>query len=452
MRHFGIRRSHNRNASVSSSIKTDSRARSSNVLWMTVVLIGVIQLILMSSYNCTVAPTNHDHHLLAAQDHSSNRRPISSFWWPSPETSGGFLSAIYRAQHPKDCQAKSTKFFVMQSLKKNEGDNRGLSAWASITMQLMLHAFSDGDNFEGGRRVLINDNKLWPMAKGCKHDPQQITRECYFLPLTNCKLSDVDPIDAKDTAVLNKAKDEYDHTVRTLYSSDTSKYTLLVDDKFSWSGLPGSGKDHSQIPLVSAFLAYYLRPQPWLQKEIDLRLRRSIPSDLDPSKTVGVPIRRSDKCFGHKIVGSAGGELDCPALEDYLDAVKNFTRFDPLIRNIIVTSEDKSACLEFVELVKKELPSLRVVLNVGDVQQGTGSASKLEAYEDSVNNADVVASALTSFHMQMRSRYFVVTTKSSWTSSIAIFARVYGFAASSDIYVIDIGRNRNNCSDMARKG
>ena len=108
--------------------------------------------------------------------------------------------------------------------------------------------------------------------------------------------------------------------------------------------------------------------------------------------------------------------------------------------------------MEFVKLLKKELPSLRVVLNVGDVQQGTGSASKLEAYESGANNADVIASALTSFHMHLRARYLIATTKSSWSSSICIFARVYGFASSSDIYVIDIGRNRNIYSEQARRG
>jgi hypothetical protein len=74
-------------------------------------------------------------------------------------------------------------------------------------------------------------------------------------------------------------------------------------------------------------------------------------------------------CEGHNITGSAGGELDCPALLTYLGGVKKFIAFDPHIENVIVTSEDKSACDEFLVLMKKERPTLRVVLNVGDVQQ-----------------------------------------------------------------------------------
>ena len=143
----------------------------------------------------------------------------------------------------------------------------------------------------------------------------------------------------------------------------------------------------------------------------------------------------------------------CFPPKEYLDAVKNFTMFDPLIRNVIVTSEDSSACSDFIAMLKRELPTLRIITNgeyvafnqhshqaadpaamhaiidrldhavkcekrgssslsssdvlaysVGDVQQGTGSASKLEAYKEAVDNAEVVASALTSFHMHMRAR------------------------------------------------
>ncbi len=445
-----------KSTSIGSRSKKSAGVLSSNLLVITMAALVLIQLILIFSQTLHV---NVDQRQQSVQNEplrqhagTTNEKlsSIASFWWPSPATSGGFLSAIYNAQNPEDCSSKSTKYFVMQSLKKNEGDNRGLSAWASITMQHMLHAFSDGDDPSAGRRIVINDNNLWPMAKGCQHGPE--TRECYFLPLTKCKLSDVDPIDTKDgsVALIDQKKDNYDRSARTLYSSDTSKYARMTENKIEWTGLPGNQKDHSLTALTAAFLAYNLQPQPWLRKEIDERLKKSLPVDLNPDRTLGVPIRRSDKCFGHDIEGSAKGELDCPSLETYLQSVKEFIKFDPLIDTIIITSEDNAACSEFIELVKKEIPSLRIVTNVGDVQQGTGSASKLESYKEGASNADVIASALTSLHMHLRARYFVLTTKSSWTSSIAILARVYGF--STDVYVIDIGRNRNSYSESARKG
>ena len=52
-------------------------------------------------------------------------------------------------------------------------------------------------------------------------------------------------------------------------------------------------------------------------------------------------------------------------------------------------------------------------------------------------NVFVLISALTSMHMHLRARYFVITSKSTWTSTIALMARVYGFAT-SDVFVIDI--------------
>ena len=375
---------------------------------------------------------------------------MSSYWWPSPK-SGGFLSAIHRAQHSTDCSSRNTKFFVLRSLQNNQEDNRGLSAWASVTMNHFLHAFSDGDNATLGRRILMTDDELWPMAKGCNHGPE--TRECYFIPFTNCNLRDVDPINATDgsVAVLADVKDEYNRSVRTLYSSDTSKYARMTKDPISWSGLQAGQKgEYSKASLIAAFLAYSFQPQDWLKQEIDFRLRKSLPVDIDPEKTIGVPIRRSDKCHGHSIEGSAKGELNCPDLADFLTEVKRFLEFDPTISNIIVTSEDSSATTEFIELVKSQLPQLRIITNVGDVQQGTGSASKLESYKNNTSNSDVIASALTSMHMHLRARYFVLTTKSSWTSCIAILARVYGFA--SDVHVIDLGPTTHAFSHVARSG
>jgi len=374
---------------------------------------------------------------------------VNSYWWPSAEESGGLLGKIHAAQNPADCSSQSTKFFVWRSRLDNEKDTRGLTAWAHAGASHMVHAFTDGDQYaKFGSRVLITDDKLWPMAKGCLNGGPQ-TRECYFEALTSCKLSDVDEIRTKNSTVLQSARDEYDRSLRTVYSSN-QLWFRIVRNKYSWLKLPGNEKDHSSIALMAASFAYYFRPKPWLRKEIDQRIRRSMPADMNPDRTLGVPIRRSDKCHGHNITGSAAGELDCPALHIYLDGVKKFLEFDPLIENVIVTSEDKSACDKFLEMMKKDFPSLRVVLNVGDVQQGTGSGSKLESYVEGAANANVVASALTSLHLHLRARYFIITSKSTWTSTISVMARVYGFA--SEVFVLDIGRNTNNFSALARSG
>ncbi len=373
---------------------------------------------------------------------------INSYWWPSAEETGGILGKIQLMQNPPDCTSPSTKFFVWRSLDKNKKDTRGLTAWAHAGMSNLLHAFTDGDQLFSSR-VLITEDALWPMAKGCPHGPE--TMECYFEPLTRCTFSNVDALTSRNATALVNVKDEYDRSLRTVYSSRKVWYRV-TNNKYSWTNLPDE-KDHSQLTLTAALIAYYFRPKLWLRNEIDKRIRQSIPLDLNPDRTVSIPIRRSDKCHGHNITGSAAGELECPPLQAYLDGLHQFMLFDPLIENVIVTSEDKSACDEFLDLLRRNYPdnnTLRVIVNVGDVQQGTGSGSKLESYVEGADNADVIASALSSMHLHLRARYFVITSKSTWTSTITVMARAYGFA--SDIYAIDIGRNHNAFSDLARKG
>ncbi|KAL9183018.1 hypothetical protein ACHAXT_004805 [Thalassiosira profunda] len=370
-------------------------------------------------------------------------KKINSYWWPSAETGGGLLGKMYRAQHPLDCSSPTTKFLVWRSMKDSEKDTRGLTAWAHAGASHLLHALTNGDQFETfGSRVLITDDKLWPMAKGCLNGPE--TRECYFEPLTNCKLSEVDGVSSTGSVKVELAQngDEYDRKARVVYTSQSDPWFRPIGAKYAWTGLPGGDGKHPDMAVFASGIAYYFRPLKWLRQEIDSRIRRSIPPDLDPSRTLGersvlknpdiaaekpqahvipsgVPIRRSDKCKGHNLKGSAAGELECPPLNDYLGGVKSFLEFDPLIENIIVTSEDKEACDEFIQMVQKEVPKLRVIQNVGDVQQGTGSGSKLEAYFEKTSNNNVIPSALTSMHLHLRAQYFVITSKSTWTNTIA---------------------------------
>ena len=224
-------------------------------------------------------------------------------------------------------------------------------------------------------------------SEGCQHGPE--TRECYFEPLTQCKVSDADPIsDTTKAFALKTPNDEYDRSIRTLYTAQ-DPWWRSTKDQYAWTKLPG--RLHSEISMLSALFAYYFNPRPWLRDEIDKRLQASIPADLDPNQTVGVILRRSDKCRGHNIKGSAAGEMNCKPISAYLEGVQTFVEFDPSIKNVIVTSEDKSACDEFMEMLKKELPKLRIIQNVGDVQQGTGSGSKLESYTEGSSNSAVVA-------------------------------------------------------------
>ena len=51
----------------------------------------------------------------------------------------------------------------------------------------------------------------------------------------------------------------------------------------------------------------------------------------------------------------------------------------------------------------------------------------------------------------MRAKYFVITSQSTWTSTVTLMARAHGFAT-SDIFVIDIDRKTNRLAKLAEAG
>ena len=54
-------------------------------------------------------------------------------------------------------------------------------------------------------------------------------------------------------------------------------------------------------------------------------------------------------------------------------------------------------------------------------------------------------------HMHMRAKYFVITSQSTWTSTVTLMARAHGFAT-SDIFVIDIDQKTNRLAKLAEAG
>jgi hypothetical protein len=89
-------------------------------------------------------------------------------------------------------------------------------------------------------------------------------------------------------------------------------------------------------------------------------------------------------------------------LESYLKDVQRFLYFDPNINSVIINHHIRILICSIgfrVITIQKHLPQLQVTTNRDDVQQGTGSAPKLESYKTNVEceiwNQTVVASALT---------------------------------------------------------
>jgi hypothetical protein len=54
-------------------------------------------------------------------------------------------------------------------------------------------------------------------------------------------------------------------------------------------------------------------------------------------------------------------------------------------------------------------------------------------------------------HMHMRAKYFVITSSSTWTSTVTLMARAYGFSI-SDTFVIDLNDKANRLAGLAKTG
>mmetsp|Transcript_17142 Transcript_17142/g.23669 ORF Transcript_17142/g.23669 Transcript_17142/m.23669 type:complete len:478 (-) Transcript_17142:235-1668(-) len=319
------------------------------------------------------------------------------------------LGVLYRHQHPADCNQQ--KFIVWTFPGKTSTRNVG-SIYTNI-VRWFPAAFKSG-------RILVLDDRNWALA-----DCPSKNSECYFEPITNCRIEYVSEIRESE--------------VFTITDLDKQKFASLPQDKRVWKA-PSSwwymegdlqaeasiiwpGKSFRHVcHLMSATVLYAMRPNKWLLSEISRKLNGSFPEDFDPSRAVGMPIRASDKCRGHSVSHSANGEVACSnTVNNYMSFVEKLYEFDPRVDTLLVSSEDAG----IVQLVKEKNEERfkntgrrwRILLNKGDIMQGSGSATYLveKARTGEHSISDQVIAAMSSIHFQLRSRYLMVTFQSSFS-------------------------------------
>ena len=112
---------------------------------------------------------------------------------------------------------------------------------------------------------------------------------------------------------------------------------------------------------------------------------------------------------------SAKGEYECIKIETYMQRANAIRAYDPQIDTIILTSEDESIIQSSKNFTTYNGVQWRFVYNVGDIRQGTGSATALQKETDHGHSIHrIMESALTSMHLQLRAKYMVSTHTSSW--------------------------------------
>jgi len=281
--------------------------------------------------------------------------------------------------------------------------------------------------------VFVLDDRNWQLATECETK----STECYFLPLSSCSVTWMKEsgLDKQFTRVADLAN--LDKSAKILYAG-TNVNSWWPNHEVT--RIHGIGFEHT-CHFFQAALVYFWRLQPWLAEAISDNVRASLPSGFEPSRTVGMPVRASDKCKGHSIGGSAGGEMSCTSVEDLMKLPERIRRdIDPNVDTIIFTSEDPSY-VEKVRQFNEALPEgqrWKMVFNVRDVMQGTGSASQVSKTRNTeqATKKKVIESALTSLHLQLRSRYLLMKYQTSWNICISLIFRQDTTTFAQDRHVI----------------
>lgn len=135
-----------------------------------------------------------------------------------------------------------------------------------------------------------------------------------------------------------------------------------------------------------AALLYLLRPLPEFQRRSDRLVRRSIPPDLEPVSTIGLPIRASDKCKSESIC--IGFDRHVLLVEEtWHGKFPNATGPG----NVVLTTEDSSIMESSKAYAANESFPLRFVSNKKDTFQGTGNPRIFARKGDAVMTSTLVS-------------------------------------------------------------
>jgi len=312
---------------------------------------------------------------------------------------------IWEHQHPQNCS--KMKFIVWKFPPKSSSRNIG-SIYTNAMRWLPQAMVHD--------RILIFDDRDWSLA-----DCPSKNSECYFEPITNCSIKDLDSVppserfQIKDLTKAGVTRLVHAHRNTRIWKAPASWWmhedTLKLEAWF-W---PAKSLQHG-CRTWSAAIYFMLRPKQWVQKAVDARLAGSFPPDFDPTRTVGMPIRASDKCFGHRVRNSAPGERQCLPPEKFWAVAEKIREYDPTVDTVLLSSEDRSWVAKLTQLAAASAKKWRVVTNKGDHMAGSGSATYFQQLSKKGNFSlrEQMVDALSSLQFQMRSRYLLVSFDSSF--------------------------------------
>mmetsp|Transcript_14085 Transcript_14085/g.33848 ORF Transcript_14085/g.33848 Transcript_14085/m.33848 type:complete len:582 (+) Transcript_14085:323-2068(+) len=177
-----------------------------------------------------------------------------------------------------------------------------------------------------------------------------------------------------------------------------------------------------------AAVLYTLRPNPTTGERLRMQLRKNLPQkgDFAPEKTIGIPIRATDKCEQ---------ESSCLSFEDYMELTLETWKQElpnESKPHVIVTSESEYIYTRLREIMKEGEGStmypLRFILNDGDVQPGSGRFRE-QKDKPNVTADDGMISALSTLQLQLGSGIIRANCCSKFHSMMGDIVSVGGGAA-----------------------
>jgi hypothetical protein len=148
---------------------------------------------------------------------------------------------------------------------------------------------------------------------------------------------------------------------------------------------------HRDNRIAHAILLYFLRPNMNTETAIGHRLRKILIRPLKPEKTIGMPIRGSDKCRS---------ESTCLDFDQYMQLAKESwetikTHHDTY-GTLILTTEDEEIFRRRLLFNRTAGFPLDIVVNEEDSLQGSGNVEKF-----GLNADDILISSLVAIRMQL---------------------------------------------------
>eukprot|EP00934_Nitzschia_sp_Nitz4_P005597 Nitzschia sp. Nitz4//scaffold36_size144017//83321//84991//NITZ4_003099-RA/size144017-processed-gene-0.238-mRNA-1//1//CDS//3329549495//5587//frame0 len=143
---------------------------------------------------------------------------------------------------------------------------------------------------------------------------------------------------------------------------------------------------HREYRIPHAILLYLLRPNLDAAKSLQQKLKQILPDSMDPNKTIGMPIRGSDKCEG---------ESTCLEFAQYMKLAKETwmkTGSNGNVQgSVIVTTEDKKLFEMRHGYINKTGFPLSLIVNEEDSLQSTGAVKEYGEQADEVVKSSILA-------------------------------------------------------------